>query len=111
MCGVHTVYDDIFAVKNTMNFFGIPSLSVGITEPLEGDTVEVRNGKDSYEKVILRDGVVVGVILQGDISHSGFWQYLIKKKIDVSKASKPVFDISFADFYGIRDNGEYQWVF
>ena len=110
MCGVHTVYDDIFAVKNTMNYFGIPSLSVGVTEPCEGDIVEVRCSKSKYEKVILRDGGVVGVILQGDISHSGFWQFLIKKSIDVSKIGKPVFDISFADFYGIQENGEYQWI-
>jgi len=110
MCGVPTVYDDIFAVKNTINYFGIPSLSVGETEPCEGDIVDIRRSKSKYEKIILRDGVVVGVILQGDISHSGFWQFLIKKGIDVSKINKPVFDISFADFYGIRENGEYQWV-
>jgi len=110
MCGIPTVYDDLFAEKNTIHYFGIPSLSLGVVEPKEGDVFEIRNTKTRYEKVILRDGVVVGVIIQGDIAHCGFWQYLIKNKINVSHIQRPVFSLSFADFYGIKENGEYQWV-
>ena len=109
MCGIPAVYEDIFALKNTINYFGIPSLSLGATEPSEADIAEVRNSKRKYEKIILRDGVVVGVILQGDISHSGFWQFLIKNNVNISKINKPIFNLSFADFYGIKENGEYQW--
>ena len=110
MCGVPTVYDDIFAIKNTVNYFGIQSLSLGVIEPTNADVFEIRNSKDRYEKVILRDGVVAGVILQGNIAHSGFWQFLIKNNINVSEINRSVFSLSFADFYGMRDNGEYQWV-
>jgi len=109
MCGVPTVYDDTFALKNTINFFGITSLSVGQLMAREGDTEYCREDRDRYEKIILRRGVPVGVILQGDISHSGFWQYLIKNKINVSGIPKPVCKLSFADFYGIETNGEYKW--
>jgi len=110
MCGIPTVYDDAFAIKNTINYFGITTLSLGLTDPGEGDTFDIRSSKCKYEKIILRNGVVVGVILQGDIAHSGFWQYLIKNKVDVSKIKRPVFSLSFADFYGLRENGEYEWV-
>jgi NAD(P)H-nitrite reductase large subunit len=110
MCGVPTVYDDVFAQKNTVNYFGLVSLAIGEAEPLEGDKQEIRESINSYEKVIVRDGVVVGVILQGNIGGSGFWQYLIKHRIDVSKIKASVFDLSFADFYGVKDNGEYKWV-
>jgi len=109
MCGIPTVYDDIFAIKNTINYFKVLSLSLGVIEPGEADILEVRSSKAKYERVILRDGVVIGVILQGDISHSGFWQFLIKNKIDVSRIKKSIFNLSFADFYGIQHNGEYQW--
>jgi len=109
MCGIPTVYDDVFAIKNTINYFGIPTLSLGDVEPGSGDMSEIRKDRSKYEKIILRDGIVVGVILQGDIAHSGFWQFLIKNKINVSQVNDSVFNLSFADFYGIQENGEYLW--
>ena len=51
----------------------------------------------------------MGVLLQGDISHAGIWQYLIKNEISISGIEKDIFDLNFGDFYGIRDNGEYTW--
>jgi len=109
MCGIPAVYDDTFANKNTIHYFGIPSLSLGKMDVEEGDVFEIRNSKNKYEKIIMRDGTVVGVIVQGDIAHCGFWQFLIKNKVDVSKIKRPVFSLSFADFYGIKENGEYHW--
>jgi len=109
MCGVPTVYGDVFSMKNTINFFDIVSLSVGQLAATEGDVEYCLEAQGKYEKFILRDGVPVGVILQGDISHSGIWQYLIKNKIKVSAIPKPVWKLSFADFYGVEANGEYKW--
>ena len=109
MCGVPVVYDDMYAIKNTINYFGIPSLSVGQVDPDEGDITEVRGSRSEYKKVIVREGIVVGVILQGNIAHSGFWQYLIKNKVNVSGVPGNVLDVSFADFYGVEENGEYIW--
>jgi len=110
MCGIPTVYKDIFAIKNTINYFGIPSLSLGKVEPDETDISVVRKDRNKFEKIILQDGAVVGVIIQGCIAHSGFWQFMIKNRVDVSKIKKPVFNLSFADFYGVQENGEYRWV-
>ncbi|MCL2839484.1 MAG: FAD-dependent oxidoreductase [Defluviitaleaceae bacterium] len=110
MVGISTVYEDVYAIKNTINYFGIPSLSIGRVESIDGDIVEIRESRNSYAKVILHDGLVNGVLLQGDISHSGFWQYLIKNNIDVSQINKSALDLSFADFYGMKVNGEYEWV-
>jgi len=108
MCGIPAIYDDKFAVKNTMNYYAIPTLSLGVITPEEGDNCKTRIYRGNYKKVILRGGKVVGVIMQGDIAHTGFWQQLIKSSIDVSKFES-VFDLSFADFYGVADNGEYEW--
>lgn len=109
MCGIPMVYQDTFAVKNTVNFFDMLSLSVGQREPSEGDTVVIREDRNCYEKYIMHDDVVVGILLQGDISGSGFWQYLIKNKIHVGEIDKPVWKLSFADFYGVAETGEYVW--
>jgi len=109
MCGVPAAYEDTFAVKNTVNFFGLVSLAVGEREPGEGDQVAIREDRKNYKKVILNDGRVKGVVLQGDISNSGFWQYLIKNGVRVDAVDKPVWKLSYADFCDLDDKGEYRW--
>ena len=109
MCGSHVEYTDRYAIKNTINFFGMVSMCVGVILPQEGDVVIAREDSRNYKRVVLRDGKAVGVLLQGDISHGGIWQYLIKNQIDLAGIKKDIFDLNFGDFYGIKDNGEYQW--
>jgi hypothetical protein len=109
MCGFNFEYTDTYAIKNTVNFFELLTLSVGKTAASEGDTELIREDKNRYEKVILNGGTVEGIILQGEISHSGFWQYLIKNRIDISGIGKSVWDISFADFFDTDDRGQYKW--
>ncbi len=109
MCGKKTAYIDRYAIKNTINFFGLVSMCIGVIVPQETDTVVVREDSKEYKRVIIRDGKVAGVLLQGDISHGGIWQYLIKNQISVENIQKNILDLNFGDFYGIKENGEYQW--
>jgi NAD(P)H-nitrite reductase large subunit len=110
MCGIKTPYDEKIVLKNTINFFGIVSLSAGQFRPKEGDIVNCREDQGRYQKVVVRDGIPVGVILQGDISRAGFWQHMIAYKISIEGTNKPVWKVSFADSYGLEENGEYKWV-
>jgi NAD(P)H-nitrite reductase large subunit len=110
MCGVGWKYDDRFALKNTVNFFGLLSLSVGALNAGEGDEVLVKEDRHNYRKLILRDGVPRGVILQGEIGGAGFWQYLIKNQIPIGNLGKSVWSVNYGDFFGTWDNGEYRWV-
>jgi NAD(P)H-nitrite reductase large subunit len=110
MCGVAWKYDDRFALKNTVNFFGLLSLSVGAINPQEGDETLVKEDRQNYRKLILRKGVPMGVVLQGEIGGSGFWQYLIKNQIPIGNLGKPVWKVNYTDFFGTWDNGEYKWV-
>jgi len=112
MIGVPTEYYDnnTFSLKNTVHFFGIPSLTVGQFMPSDGDVENIREDRDKYQKVITRDDVPVGVILQGDISRSGFWHHLIKNQISISSISKSIWKVSFADSYSVEANGEYKWL-
>jgi len=109
MLGVETAHPDTFLPKNTVHFFGIPSLSIGRFIPEAGDTEDSREDRNRYQKAILHDGIPVGVILQGDISRSGFWQHLIKNKVDITSIPKSTWKVSFADSYHVDENGEYQW--
>ena len=110
MCGGSETYIDTYAIKNTINFFGLVTLCVGRIQEEEGDQIQIKEDKTQYKRIILKEGRVEGVLLQGDISHAGTWQYLIKNKIDVSKIEKNIFDINFADFYHVDEKGQYEWV-
>jgi NAD(P)H-nitrite reductase large subunit len=109
MAGEVTLYEDSFAIKNTVHLYDLVSLTIGLTEANEGDIVEVRRDRKGYRKIIIREGRIVGVILQGDISNSGFWQYLIKNGIRVDNLGKPIWKVSFADFVSFNEDGEYLW--
>jgi NAD(P)H-nitrite reductase large subunit len=110
MTGTKWAYDDRFAIKNTINFFSFPSLSLGAINPQEGDTVLVKEDRNNYRKIILRDGAPAGIILQGEIGGSGFWLHLIKNKIRIDTLGKSPWKVTYADFYGLEANGEYKYV-
>ena len=101
------MYVDRFAAKNTINFFGLVSLCVGALNPEEGDQVIARESRDQYERAIFRNHRLVGFLQQGDISHDGIYQYLIKNGIDLAGREEEIFSLSFADFYNVKENGEY----
>ena len=107
MCGGAATYSDTYALKNTINFFGLATLSLGRTGPAEGDEIVTREDRSRYEKLILRDGAVRGVLLQGDISNSGFWQHLVKNGIDVSARKSDIWKLSYSDFYALDEQGQY----
>lgn len=109
MCGFRMEYVDTYAMKNTMNFYGITTLSLGRGTPQEGDEVLVMEDHKTYKKAIIRDGRLDSILLQGDIDYSGIYQYLVKNQVDVSDKKDRIFDLSFADFYGITEDGHYDY--
>ncbi|NBH72070.1 NAD(P)/FAD-dependent oxidoreductase [Clostridiaceae bacterium] len=109
MCGQKAEYTDTYAVKNTINFFGLVTLCVGRILAEEGDDVRVREDRRVYQRVLLKDGKVQGVLLQGNIAGAGTWQYLIKNQIDVSGIKKDIFSLNYADFYHVGERGKYEW--
>lgn len=109
MAGIPRKMTDFFASKSTMNFLGIPSMSLGVVMEAEGDSVEILETKDSYKKIIHKDGKITGAILQGDLAYGGILQQLIAKKIDVTKVKKPIFEIDYSDFFRLKDNFEFTY--
>ncbi|MGL4606718.1 MAG: NAD(P)/FAD-dependent oxidoreductase [Eubacteriaceae bacterium] len=110
--GKGTSYDDLYALKNTSNFYGLPTLSLGNINPEPEEKCEVflREDRNIYQKIVIKNGVIVGIILQGDISNSGFWQFLVKNKVNVSNFTKSLFKLSYADFYEIDPfTGAYEY--
>lgn len=104
------MYVDRFAAKNTINFFGLVSLCVGALNPEDGDEVVSKECRNQYERAIFRGNKLKGYLLQGDISHAGIYQYLIKNEVELTEEQKErIFSLSFGDFYGVKENGEYDY--
>lgn len=110
MAGIHRKMKDFFASKSTMNFLGIPSMSLGNVNPEDDSySVEIKETKDSYKKIVHKNGKITGAILQGDLAYGGILQQLIANKIDVTKVKKPIFDVDYSDFFNIKENFEYYY--
>ncbi len=110
MSGIEKSMDDFFASKSTMNFLGLPSMSLGQANHYDDTyTEEIYKNEEKgiYKKVVHKDGVITGAILQGDLSYSGVLTQLIRRKIDVSKIKKPLFDVDYSDFFHMKDNFEF----
>ncbi|MDR1929998.1 MAG: FAD-dependent oxidoreductase [Treponema sp.] len=110
IAGWNLDYTDRFAVKNTVNFFDLLTLSVGALNPQEGDETLIREDRKGYQKLILREGVPVGVVLQGDIAGKGYWQHLIKNRIKIAGLGRSPWKVNYAEFWGLENNGEFKWV-
>ena len=109
MCGQHMKYLDRYAMKNTMNFYGLVTLSLGRGVAEEGDLVLIREDRGTYKKAIFRDGRLDSILLQGDIDYSGIYQYMIKNQVKLSGMEERIFDLTFADFYDVWPDGQYDW--
>lgn len=112
MSGIPKSMDDFFASKSTMNFLGLASMSLGKANRYDDSyTEEIYKNpeKNIYKKIVHKDGVITGAILQGDLAYSGVLTQLIRRKIDVRKVKKPLFDIDYSDFFHEKENFEFMY--
>lgn len=99
MAGGNLNYDGSVGM-NSIGFFGLPVVSLGIFKIKEGDTsfkeLKLCNIKDNlYKKIILKGNLVVGAIFAGDIKNSGVFLRLIRERIDVSSFKDKLLQESF----------------
>ena len=110
LVGNEIFMEDFFGSKNTMNFLGLTTMSLGVVNaPDDSYTEEIDISGENYKKIIHKDGKIYGAIIQGDLSYAGVLTQLIKEKIHVSKVKKPLFEIDYADFFNIKENLEYTY--
>lgn len=88
MAGDKVVYEGSLGI-NSIEFFGLPVVSLGVfkTGGRDGDFEELKisNEKETcYKKLLLKNNILVGAVLVGDIRPSGVLLRLIREKIDVS---------------------------
>lgn len=108
MCNKDIYMEDFFGSKNTMNFCGVATMSLGtVIKPDDTyeEAVEIK-GKD-YKKIIHKNGTIYGAIVQGDLSYVGILTQLIKDKINIDRVKKPIFQIDYSDFFNEKENLEF----
>ena len=85
MAGGQASYEGGLAM-NSVEICGLPTVSAGITA-VSGDEYEILESLDRqkgrYKKVVLKDNVVVGFVMVGDIERAGIYTGLIKGKVNV----------------------------
>lgn len=74
---------------SSLKYFGIPVVSIGLTNPKPDQALEIFTKEDSekgvYKKLVLKNGAVVGMLFLGDIERAGTLFYLMKNKVNVKK--------------------------
>jgi len=92
MAGKRVLYEGSFRRNSIGNFIGIPAISMGLLRAETCSTCEggeafqeiKKRTKETYKKLILKNGRLVGVILVGPTQKAGLYQILLKKKMAVT---------------------------
>jgi len=73
---------------NSIEICGIPTISVGLTDPKDLHGFEIMDRYDrrkpTYKKLVLRDDRLVGAIFVGDIDRAGIYTGLIRDQMNVN---------------------------
>jgi len=84
MAGEKAKYEGSFRM-NSLDFYGLPVISMGITR-IDGNGFQQfqKKTENTYRKLVLRDGRIVGAILVGQVQKAGILATLLKKRVNVS---------------------------
>jgi NAD(P)H-nitrite reductase large subunit len=98
MAGIATEYPGGTAM-NSLNYFGIDIASAGIATVPGNDGYEVisRQESNTYQKVILRDNIIVGMIFVENIEKSGIIFGLMRDRVNVESFKQSL----LADDFGL----------
>ena len=84
---------------SSLKYFGIPVVSIGITNPKDATPFEilVKYGPEEnlYKKIVLKDNIVVGIILVNDIERAGTLFHLMKNRVNVKKFKRELISEDF----------------
>jgi NAD(P)H-nitrite reductase large subunit len=98
MAGIPTKYPGGTAL-NSLNYFGIDITSAGMSTAPNDDSYEVISKQESstYQKVILKDNLVMGMIFVGNIEKSGIIFGLMRDRVNVESFKQSL----LADNFGL----------
>ena len=73
---------------NSLELFKVPTISMGITNPLEPKEYEILTYQDmenyQYRKIVLKGNLLMGAVLVGNVERAGIFAGLIRERIDIT---------------------------
>lgn len=80
MAGGNSLFDNAIPM-NSIGFFGLHAMTAGsyYTEK-EGGSVYEENGENSIKRLYMKDGVLTGYIIIGDVNRVGIYTSLVREK-------------------------------
>ena len=98
MAGIATEYPGGTAM-NSLNYFGVDITSAGMPTAPDEEGYEVTSKQDgsTYQKIILKDNIIVGMIFVGNIEKSGIIFGLMRDRINVESFKQSL----LADDFGL----------
>lgn len=98
MSGKMVDKEEFFALKASMYFLEIPTVAIGKTNNYDESYEEIIcKEKGKYIKIVIKDDIIVGALLQGDISKSGIFTEAVRRKKSIAKMNKPLWEIDDSD--------------
>jgi NAD(P)H-nitrite reductase large subunit len=82
---------------NSLNYFGLDIAAAGIVIPPDDNGYECMTKEEDsvYQKLVLRNNVLVGMICIGDIEKSGIFFSLMRDRVDVGDFKQTLLDEDF----------------
>ncbi len=98
MAGIQTKYPGGTAM-NSLSYFGVDITSAGIATVPSSNGYEVVSKQESntYQKIILKDSIIVGMIFVGNIEKSGIIFGLMRDRVNVESFKRSI----LADDFGL----------
>ena len=97
MAGVPTEYPGGTAI-NSLNYFGVDIASAGMpTAPDDGYETISKKESNTYQKIILKDDLIMGMIFVGNIERSGIIFGLMRDRVNVESFKQSL----LADDFGL----------
>jgi len=105
MAGIAAEYQG-GTTMNAMKYFRVTIVSAGMVVPPD-DSYEVISAKHDqvYKKVVLKDGLIVGMVFSGDIERSGIIYNLMKDRVNVGSFKQAL----VGDDFGLASLPEDIW--
>jgi NAD(P)H-nitrite reductase large subunit len=105
MAGIPTEYPGGTAM-NAMKYFGVNIVSAGTVIPPDNSYEVVgRKQGDTYKKVVLKEGIIMGMVFAGDIDKAGIIYNLIKDRVNVDSFKEAL----VTDDFGLASLPEEIW--
>jgi NAD(P)H-nitrite reductase large subunit len=86
---------------NSVEFFGLPVVSAGVVNPPDPtfEVMSARTPGGGYRKVVIRDDILVGMIIAGEVERAGILTSMIQERTRLRRFKAQLLNESFGHIF------------